>query len=65
VQLTINGESRECSATTVDALLHELGVPLQRVAVEHNGAIVPKAARATTMLTPGDTLEVVTLVGGG
>ncbi len=50
---------------TVDALLAAQALPRERVAVEVNGALVRRAARATQMLAEGDTVEVVTLVGGG
>ena len=36
-----------------------------RIAVERNGEIVPKAAYAETVLQDGDTVEVVSFVGGG
>lgn len=35
------------------------------VAVEHNGAIVPKRDYARLRVTDGDTLEIVRFVGGG
>ena len=35
------------------------------IAVEKNGEIVPKAKYAETLLADGDTLEVVSFVGGG
>ncbi|MDE6773465.1 MAG: sulfur carrier protein ThiS [Treponemataceae bacterium] len=37
----------------------------KRIAVERNGAIVPKAQYADTVLQDGDTIEVVSFVGGG
>ena len=37
----------------------------KRIAVEKNGEIVPKAKYAETLLAEGDTLEVVSFVGGG
>src|SRR4051812_24779568 len=43
VTLTINGEARELSATTLSALLTELGMKPDRVAVELNREIVPRA----------------------
>ena len=63
----MNGESRDLALVdeTVDGLLHALGAVPERVAVEQNGAIVKRAARATTRVMPGDIIEIVTLVGGG
>jgi thiamine biosynthesis protein ThiS len=43
----------------------ELGPRPEVVAVERNGRIVRRALHAETVLCVGDTLEVVTLVGGG
>ena len=47
------------------SLLGELGVKGDRVAVERNGEIVPRALWAGTMVGEGDRLEVVHFVGGG
>lgn len=38
---------------------------LNRIAVERNGEIVPRAAYKEVMLYDEDTLEVVRFVGGG
>jgi thiamine biosynthesis protein ThiS len=35
------------------------------VAVEHNRRVVPRAEHATVRLNHGDTVEIVTFVGGG
>lgn len=37
----------------------------KRIAVERNGDIVPKAKYTETLLADGDSLEVVSFVGGG
>lgn len=66
VQITINGELRDMpEATTVAALLDALSLQPQRVAVERNREIVRRATFNETILTDGDRLEIVTLVGGG
>ena len=41
------------------------GYNTERIAVERNGAIVPKSEYANTVLAEADTLEVVQFVGGG
>ena len=46
-------------------LLQELGHDPQRVAVEKNGTIIPRAQFAEEKLTDADHLEVVCFVGGG
>ena len=66
IDVVINGKARTVAeGTTVSALLGELGLGDKRVAVERNLEVVPRALHATTTLTDGDRLEVVTFVGGG
>lgn len=65
MNLTINGESRQLQAGTVSALIEELGMKGDRVAVELNREIVPRAEWPTATLKDGDTLEIVHFVGGG
>ena len=38
---------------------------MERIAVERNGAIVPKSMYSECMLSDSDTLEIVHFVGGG
>lgn len=63
--ITLNGEKREIDAATVHELVERLGLAGQAVAVEVNRQVVPRKRHGATTLTPGDTVEVVTLVGGG
>jgi sulfur carrier protein len=65
-RVVVNGVSQAIApGTTVAALLNEMDVAGKRVAVERNGAIVPRSAHAHTQLADGDVLEVVIAVGGG
>ncbi|MGQ9505877.1 MAG: sulfur carrier protein ThiS [Thermogutta sp.] len=66
IRVLINGEWRELPAgmTLVD-LLRELKLANQPVAVERNLKVVPKSQHDETLLSEGDRLEIVTLVGGG
>lgn len=50
---------------TVEELLLEAGIPIKFCAVERNLEIVPKADYRALKLQDGDSIEVVTLVGGG
>lgn len=50
---------------TLAALLQELGAAAGPVAVERNGRVVRRADHPSTVLEPGDRLEIVRLVGGG
>ena len=64
--LTINGQAADDAAgRTLADYLAAHGFEPTRVAVERNGAIVPKAQYAQTILQDGDTVEIVRFVGGG
>jgi sulfur carrier protein len=66
VKVRVNGAERELAeGTSVAALLAELGLASERVAVERNGRLVPRREHASTVLVRDDELEIVTLVGGG
>jgi sulfur carrier protein len=66
VEILVNGEPRQIAdGTTVADLLAELGVEPRQVAVEVNLELVPRGRHAEHPLAAGDSLEVVTLVGGG
>lgn len=61
----INGENIEADGQTVIQYLESAGYDRRRVAVERNGEIVPKAEYETVVLKDGDSIEVVSFVGGG
>ena len=66
IQITVNGAPVKLNApTTVADYLTTRGYTLTRIAVELNGAILPKSSYSATFLTEADTMEVVTFVGGG
>ncbi|MFY9559285.1 MAG: sulfur carrier protein ThiS [Terriglobales bacterium] len=66
MNLTINGENRAVSpAETLGALIEQLGMEPDRVAIELNREIVPREQWAQTSLKDGDRLEIVQFVGGG
>ena len=65
MNLTINGEKRVTPAATLAALVEQLGMKPDRVAVELNRQIVPRDRWPDTQLSEGDTLEIVHFVGGG
>jgi thiamine biosynthesis protein ThiS len=66
VIVTVNGQPQELpDRATVAQLLQQLKIGPRGVAVEVNLAIVPAGRHAEHLLSPGDKLEVVTLVGGG
>jgi len=64
--LQINGEQCELAdGLLLSALIEQMGMKPDRVAVERNGDIVPRARWTETMLLEGDRLEIVHFVGGG
>ena len=67
MQLTVNGTLRTFDRPigTVADLVRELCLEGKRIAVERNGAIVPRSRYADTPVAPGDALEIVGAVGGG
>ena len=65
ITVTVNGETRRTSATTIAALMRELELDPAKVAVERNGTITPRSLLADVALGDGDVLEIVHFVGGG
>ncbi len=66
MRVTLNGAEREVAdGTTVLALLEQAGIDRRRIAVEVNREVVPKTRHAQRVLATGDTVEIVTMVGGG
>jgi len=65
MDIIINGERQDSSADTLSALVDQLGMKSDRVAVELNRKIVPRDRWAETRLAEGDQLEIVHFVGGG
>jgi len=61
----INGENRDAAGKTLAGYLSETEYDPQRIAVERNGEIVPKARYGETVLEDGDSVEIVSFVGGG
>jgi len=66
MQISVNGEAKEVAdGITIAVLLEELQIRSKFCAVERNRQLVPRAQHADCVLEPDDTLEIVTLVGGG
>ena len=64
--ITLNGDPRRVAAgSSVADLLASLDLPVEKVAVERNLAIVPRSTFAEVVLAEGDALEIVHFVGGG
>ena len=66
MQITLNGQLRECApSTTIAQLLDAAGYGARRVAVELNREIVPRSQHASHALADGDQVEIVHAIGGG
>lgn len=66
LQITINGEPRSfADPITIAELLRQLGYERRPVAVEVNREVVPRPKHGEQRISPGDAVEIVTLVGGG
>ena len=69
MQLRINGTDREFSdldfGPNLLSLIELLHLKADRIAIERNGEIVPRATWSAVSLQSGDKLEIVQFVGGG
>jgi thiamine biosynthesis protein ThiS len=66
ITIQLNGETREVGdGLTLTALLDQLKVAGDRVAVERNLEVVPRGRWNETIIRAGDKLELVQFVGGG
>jgi sulfur carrier protein len=66
ITITLNGDPYTIEGDPRVAILVErLGIRPTRVAVEINGAIIPKSLYGTTVIAAGDAVEVINFVGGG
>ena len=65
MRLIINGEQREISSVSVDALLGELEYEGTHFAIAVNYDVVPKGRWAETALKAGDEIEIITPRQGG
>ena len=61
----VNGTELDISGKTLAEYLATTNYDMKRIAAELNGDIVPKAAYAATVLADGDSMEIVSFVGGG
>jgi len=61
----VNGERTETGAVSLAELVAQLGHGQEAVATALNGDFVPRQARASTPLRPGDKVEIVAPRQGG
>jgi thiamine biosynthesis protein ThiS len=66
ISITVNGVARDVpQGLTVRALIESMGLGQAPCAAEVNRVLVPRREHETRTLAPGDSVELVTLVGGG
>ena len=61
----VNGEPKDIAGKSIAEYLATTSYDMRRIATELNGEIVPKAVYADTVLADGDSMEIVSFVGGG
>jgi thiamine biosynthesis protein ThiS len=66
MNVVINGEQREIpDGLNIGGMLEHLGMPRDRVAIERNLNILPRADWNETLIEANDRFEIVHFVGGG
>ncbi|GBC83398.1 Sulfur carrier protein ThiS [bacterium HR10] len=66
MRVLLNGEEREIpDGLTISELVEHLKLHPERIAVERNREVVPRAEWAVVRIQEGDRLEIVHFVGGG
>lgn len=65
MQMTINGRTEEIDVQTIAELVRHKGLSPERLVVELNMNIVRQDRWTHTLLREGDTLELLSFVGGG
>lgn len=61
----VNGEEFDVAGKTISEYLATTNYDPKRIAVERNGDIVFKSQYDETLLQDGDSVEIVSFVGGG
>ena len=61
----VNGEMKDIAGKTVSEYLLTTDYDPKRIAVERNGEIVFKSQYDSSVFSDGDTIEIVSFVGGG
>lgn len=63
--IKVNGNMEDIGEISLSDYLSGTDYEAKRIAVELNGSIVPKVQYADTILKDGDSVEIVSFVGGG
>ena len=65
IDVLVNGQSIATAARTLGELVTERAVAGAKTATALNGHFVPETRRATTAISPGDRVEIVSPRQGG
>ena len=66
IEIIVNGDAHQVNpGARVTDLIKQLELAQERLAIELNHSILPRAKWAETELRSGDRLEIVHFVGGG
>jgi sulfur carrier protein len=66
MRIVVNGQQKDLpEGLTVAALIREMGLASAACAAEVNKTLIPRREHDARTLQSGDTVELVTLVGGG
>jgi thiamine biosynthesis protein ThiS len=65
MQVTINGKVEEMAPCTIGQLVRGRGLKPEALVAEHNQCIVRQPQWDQIQLQEGDTLELLSFVGGG
>ena len=65
MEIFVNGDRIETSASTVARLVQELGLPPQTLMVEHNGLALHRSEWPDKHLAAGDRIEILRVSAGG
>lgn len=66
ITLTVNGKNQEIpQETPLLNYLKVMGINSQHIAVAYNGDVIPRENLHNVTLSEGDSVEIVSAVGGG
>lgn len=66
MDLMVNGRAEALpNPQTLEGLVDALNLTGQRLAIEHNGQIIPRSLWAATVIAGEDKIEIVKAIGGG
>ena len=66
IKIKVNGKLKKINAnTTLSKLINQLKIPIKKVAIEVNRAIIDKKKLNRIVLKNKDKIEIVHFIGGG